>query len=239
VNQGKVNATLPKTLKPEDVTLEQALELIAAKGSGAAERRSPPGKKAAKKAPARKAAAKKARARKVAREGREEKGGDYRLRKDKPMARPRPRPRTSIQAPAAVYCRGSCRRARRCSRRWPTSRPRRQARPGQTFRHPRRHAHAVQGAAAADGGDGLIARRRKSIRRTATLPAVTVLDIPIDADPDESLRLPGQLERGEGEAPRVEMMQPRAARVVPGPGDRILARIEAGDGPCRTTRPGR
>src|SRR5690606_393415 len=29
VNQGKVNATLPKSLAPADVTLEQALELIA------------------------------------------------------------------------------------------------------------------------------------------------------------------------------------------------------------------
>ena len=29
VNQGKVNATLPKTTKPEDVTIEQALELLA------------------------------------------------------------------------------------------------------------------------------------------------------------------------------------------------------------------
>jgi len=49
VNQGKVNATLPKELKPEDVTLEKALELIAAKGG--------PKKAAAKKAPAKKAAA--------------------------------------------------------------------------------------------------------------------------------------------------------------------------------------
>ncbi|HVW94037.1 MAG TPA: topoisomerase C-terminal repeat-containing protein, partial [Devosia sp.] len=45
----KVNATLPKELKPEDVTLEKALELIAAKGG--------PKKAAAKKAPAKKAAA--------------------------------------------------------------------------------------------------------------------------------------------------------------------------------------
>ena len=57
VNQGKVNATLPKTLKPEDVTLEQALALLAeraAKGGGA---RKAPAKKAAtaKKAPAKKA----------------------------------------------------------------------------------------------------------------------------------------------------------------------------------------
>ncbi|MFN3229363.1 MAG: topoisomerase C-terminal repeat-containing protein, partial [Asticcacaulis sp.] len=46
---GKVNATLPKDLSPEDVTLEQALPLIAAKA----------GKTPAKKAPAKKAPAKK------------------------------------------------------------------------------------------------------------------------------------------------------------------------------------
>ena len=50
VNQGKVNATLPKTLAPADVTLEQALELIAAKGGASAKK--PAKKAAAKKAPA-------------------------------------------------------------------------------------------------------------------------------------------------------------------------------------------
>ena len=54
VNQGKVNATLPKELKPEDVTVEQALELIAAKGGT-----KPARKAAAKKPPAKKAAARK------------------------------------------------------------------------------------------------------------------------------------------------------------------------------------
>jgi len=57
VNQGKVNATLPKELKPEDVTLEQAIEMIAAKG-GAKAKKSPRAT-AAKKAPAKKAATKK------------------------------------------------------------------------------------------------------------------------------------------------------------------------------------
>lgn len=58
VNQGKVNATLPKDVKPEDVTLEQALALIAAKGGAAPSKRAAP-KKAAAKAPAKaKAAAK-------------------------------------------------------------------------------------------------------------------------------------------------------------------------------------
>jgi DNA topoisomerase-1 len=50
---GKVNATLPKDVTPETVTLEQALALIAAKGGVAK-------KGAAKKAPAKKAVAKKA-----------------------------------------------------------------------------------------------------------------------------------------------------------------------------------
>ncbi len=53
VNQGKVNATLPKTLKPEDVTLEQALELIVAKGGATP-------KKSSRSTAARKPAAKKA-----------------------------------------------------------------------------------------------------------------------------------------------------------------------------------
>src|SRR5690606_23542408 len=75
VNQGKINATLPKTVKPEDVTLEQALELLAeraAKTGGkkparkAAAKKAPAKKAAAKKAPAKKAAAKKAAAKKPA-----------------------------------------------------------------------------------------------------------------------------------------------------------------------------
>jgi len=53
VNQGKVNATLPKTLKPEEITLEQALELIVAKGGAT------PKKSASRSAAAKKPAAKK------------------------------------------------------------------------------------------------------------------------------------------------------------------------------------
>ena len=56
VNHGKVNATLPRNLKPEDVTLEQALELLAERAGRA------PAKKAASKPKPRKAAAKKPRA---------------------------------------------------------------------------------------------------------------------------------------------------------------------------------
>jgi DNA topoisomerase-1 len=59
VNQGKVNATLPKEMKPEDVTIEQALELIAAKGGASGTKKSSSRSAGAKKAPAKKAAAKK------------------------------------------------------------------------------------------------------------------------------------------------------------------------------------
>ena len=79
-------------------------------------------------------------------------------------------------------------------------------------------------------GEGFIARTRKSIRRTATLPQVTVLDIPADADPDDLHAYPAQWNEDEGQRPRVSVTQPKAARVVPAPGDRILARIDAGEG---------
>ena len=65
VNQGKVNATLPKELKPEDVTLEQALALLAERAAKTGGRK-PVRKAAAKKAPAKKATAKKAPAKKPA-----------------------------------------------------------------------------------------------------------------------------------------------------------------------------
>ena len=52
VNWGKINATLAKGASADDVTLEEALRLIEAKGGAP--------KKSAKKAPAKKAAAKKA-----------------------------------------------------------------------------------------------------------------------------------------------------------------------------------
>lgn len=50
VNHGKVNATLPKDLKPDDVTLDKAVELIAAKAAkGPAKKRTAKKKPAAKK----------------------------------------------------------------------------------------------------------------------------------------------------------------------------------------------
>jgi ribonuclease R len=80
-------------------------------------------------------------------------------------------------------------------------------------------------------GEGFLARTRKTIRRAASLPAVTVLDIPADADPDDLHAFPANWNEDEGERPRVTVATPPRARVVPGPGDRILARIHAGDGP--------
>ncbi|KKC38681.1 ribonuclease R [Devosia epidermidihirudinis] len=78
-------------------------------------------------------------------------------------------------------------------------------------------------------GDGIITRTRKALRRTAALPAVTVLDIPTDADPDHLHAFPAQWNEEEGERPRVTVLAGPNVRVVPAPGDRILARIDAGD----------
>ena len=65
VKWAQVNATLPKDVTPESVTLEQAVELITAKGGSAKGKRKAPAKKApAKKAAAKKPAAKKAPAKK-------------------------------------------------------------------------------------------------------------------------------------------------------------------------------
>ncbi|WP_127753183.1 ribonuclease R [Devosia sp. 1566] len=88
-------------------------------------------------------------------------------------------------------------------------------------------------------GEGVITRTRKALRRTAALPPVTVLDIPTDADPDHLHAFPAQWNDEEGERPRVLVYQGRDARVIPAPGDRILARIDAGDGeiPAYTARP--
>ena len=80
-------------------------------------------------------------------------------------------------------------------------------------------------------GEGFLARSRKQIRRTATLPQVTALDIPSDADPDNLHAYPSTWDEAEGEKPRVAVLVTRTARVAPAPGDRILARIDAGDGP--------
>lgn len=77
-------------------------------------------------------------------------------------------------------------------------------------------------------GEGVITRTRKALRRTAALPHVTVLDIPSDADPDNLHAFPAQWNEEEGERPRVAVLQGRDARVAPAPGDRILARIDAG-----------
>jgi DNA topoisomerase I len=67
VTDGTTNATLPKDVKPEDLTLEQAIALIDARAAAApakGKKKAAP-KKAAAKAPAKKAAAKKAPARKA------------------------------------------------------------------------------------------------------------------------------------------------------------------------------
>jgi DNA topoisomerase-1 len=65
VKSGKINATLPKGTAPEDLTMEAALPLLAAKADAAPSKKKAPARKAGvkkaavKKAPAKKAAAKK------------------------------------------------------------------------------------------------------------------------------------------------------------------------------------
>lgn len=68
VNWGKINATLPNGKEPQSVTVEEALELIAAKAAkgGKGTRKAAPKKATTKKAPAKKAAAKKPAAKKAA-----------------------------------------------------------------------------------------------------------------------------------------------------------------------------
>ena len=63
VKWGKVNATLPKDVTPDAVTLEQAIELVNAKG-GSTKKKAPAKKAAAKKPAAKKAAPKKKAAKK-------------------------------------------------------------------------------------------------------------------------------------------------------------------------------
>jgi len=63
VKHGKINATVPKGVSPEDVTLQQALDLIAAKAAKGPKKKAPAKKKAAaKKKPAKKKAAAKKKA---------------------------------------------------------------------------------------------------------------------------------------------------------------------------------
>ena len=67
VKSGKINATLPKGTAPEDLTLEAALPLLAARAAAAPKGKKAPAKKAvAKKPAAKKAAAKKPAAKKAA-----------------------------------------------------------------------------------------------------------------------------------------------------------------------------
>jgi len=88
-------------------------------------------------------------------------------------------------------------------------------------------------------GEGVITRTRKALRRTAALPPVTVLDIPGDADPDDLHAFPAQWNPEEGDPPRIRVVLGSKARAVPAPGDRILARIDAGEDvvPVYTARP--
>ncbi|HUV32318.1 MAG TPA: ribonuclease R [Devosiaceae bacterium] len=73
--------------------------------------------------------------------------------------------------------------------------------------------------------EGLIAGAGRRFHATSGLPSVGVIDIPLDADPEALIGHPAKWDETDGARPAVEIETPKNARVVPGPGDRILARI--------------
>ncbi|WP_299348038.1 ribonuclease R [uncultured Maritalea sp.] len=88
--------------------------------------------------------------------------------------------------------------------------------------------------------DGLINRTRKTYRRTAVLPSVTVIDIPKDTDPNYMIGHPDKWDDDDGERPGVLIVVAKDAKIVPGPGDRVLARVspnEVPDGPAYLAKP--
>ncbi|HHB83681.1 MAG TPA: ribonuclease R, partial [Devosia sp.] len=68
-------------------------------------------------------------------------------------------------------------------------------------------------------------RKGKTMRRARELPRVTVLDIVSDCDPDDLVAHPANWAENEGKPPLVRIEVKRNDRTIPGPGDRILARI--------------
>jgi DNA topoisomerase-1 len=68
VKHAKVNATIPRDRAPEEVTLEEAVELIAARAAKGPAKKKAPAKKAATKKPAKKSARKSAKSKEAAEE---------------------------------------------------------------------------------------------------------------------------------------------------------------------------
>ncbi|MGJ8529728.1 ribonuclease R [Maritalea sp.] len=88
--------------------------------------------------------------------------------------------------------------------------------------------------------DGVINRSRKAYKRTAELPSVTVIEIPSAADPEHMIGYPAKWNDDDGERPAVLIVGGKDAKAVPGPGDRVLARIsknEDTEGPAYIAKP--
>ncbi len=79
--------------------------------------------------------------------------------------------------------------------------------------------------------EGLIKRKGKSLSHAKALPSVTVIDIFADADPDDLVAYPANWDEKQGPPPAIKVVVKRHDRAVPAPGDRVLARIFAGEGP--------
>jgi len=73
--------------------------------------------------------------------------------------------------------------------------------------------------------------RRSSGTQKQTLPSVTVIDISPDADPDDLVAYPASWDEKDGPPPAIKVETKRNDRVVPGPGERVLARIFKSEGP--------
>ena len=226
VNHGKVNATLPKDMDPADVTLEQALELIAARAGKARPRRRRPRTRKPRPKPARKPNRKpkpgKAPAEDEAGRGEAPPTADDAKETKRIEQRPETRPRQQ-QARTRKHSlpRGDPRLHRRTSRRG------RQARDRPRLRHQGRRPHRPQGHA-----QGTRRRRRgrdahaAGCKRPADLPTVIVLDVTGRDRDGELVADAGRMGRA-GRAAAHRSSPPTRGKQVPAPGvgDRVLARL--------------
>ena len=73
--------------------------------------------------------------------------------------------------------------------------------------------------------EGLISRSSKNLSAPSDLPSVTVLEIPLDADPEELIAYPKNWHSDKIDKPAVIIKTSKSTRVFPAPGDNFLARI--------------
>ncbi len=77
--------------------------------------------------------------------------------------------------------------------------------------------------------EGVVEKRRGRLSRTGDLPPVTVLEITARDRDGEFLAVPNEWPTEEGDPPRIVVVPSRAPGPAPGIGDRVLARLSAGE----------